>query len=163
MEIVAGPGIEERAERPTLGIRRAVPFRGMLGARDRMLREFTDWLATRSIEPEGPFFLRLHTVDMAGEMDVEVGAVGAVGDADDVVHAGVVPAGDYAVLAYRLQSIQANKLLLGWVADTGRSFAVTPSPDGDRWAGRFENYLTDPRTEARKKLWVTELAFLLRP
>jgi hypothetical protein len=34
-------------------------------------------------------------------------------------------------------------------------------PAGDRFAGRYEAYLTDPRTERMKTKWQTELAIRL--
>ncbi|WP_203581913.1 GyrI-like domain-containing protein [Microbacterium hibisci] len=161
METLDGPLIERRAERPTLGIRRRTPFRGMLAERDRLLAELIAWLDEHGVEPDGPFFLRLHTVDMAGEMDLEVGAfVAAPGDG--VVAPGVIPGGEYAVLVYRNHSLRANRLLQEWVRERGRDFDVEASPAGDRWAARVEAYLTDPRTEPRKTRWATELAFLLR-
>ncbi|MFE5407535.1 GyrI-like domain-containing protein [Microbacterium sp. NPDC056569] len=161
MEIVDGPRVESRAQRATLGIRRRTPFRGMLAERDRLLAELIRWVGEHRVEPEGPFFLRLHTVDMAGEMDLEVGVPATAPDGGAVT-AGVIPAGDYAVLAYRNHSLQANRLLQSWAAESGLAFDVADSPDGDRWAARFENYLTDPRTEPRKTRWTVELAFRLR-
>jgi len=159
MEIIDGPRIDARAERATVGIRRRVPFRGMLAERDRMLRELIGWLDAHRTDAEGPFFLRLHTVDMAAEMDIEVGAVSSARP-DGPVTAGTMPAGRYAVLAYRRHSLQANRLLLSWAAEQEFPFDVVTTDAGDAWAGRFEIYLTDPRTEPRKTLWVTELAFL---
>lgn len=161
MEIVDGPRVEFREQRETLGIRRRTPFRGMLAERDRLLAELLRWLGERDVEPGGPFFLRLHTVDMAGEMDLEVG-VPATAPAAGAVTARLIPAGEYAVLAYRNHSLQANRLLQTWAADAGLVFDVTGAPEGDRWAARLETYLTDPRTEPRKTRWTVELAFRLR-
>ena len=82
MEVIDGPRLEHRDARPTLGIRRRTPFRGMLAERDRLLAELIAWLDGNGVRPDGPFFLRLHTVDMAGEMDIEVGVfAAAAGDA----------------------------------------------------------------------------------
>jgi len=159
MEIIDGPRIDTRAERATVGIRRRVPFRGMLAERDRLLRELIDWLDTHRIDPDGPFFLRLRVVDIAAEMDIEVGVVSSAAP-DGPVTAGTMPAGRYAMFAYRLHSLQANRLLLSWAAEQDFAFDVVTTDAGDRWAGRFEIYLTDPRTEPRKTRWITELAFL---
>jgi hypothetical protein len=180
MDVLDGPRIEHRDERRTLGIRRRVPFRGMLAERDRMLAELVAWFARTGGEPDGPFFLRLHTVDMAGEMDIEVGAFVAGAGVESSIagtstssasspstssgepSVGAMPAGDYAVLTYRNHSLRANRLLLEWAQQQGTELDVTPSTDGDRWAGRFEIYLTDPRTEPRKTQWTTQLAFRAR-
>lgn len=161
-EITDGPRIERRPEMRTLGIRLVTPFRGMLAVRDELLSELGGWLAARRIEPSGPFFLRLHTVDMSGDMEIEVGVLDAPSvplDSDERVQVGSAPAGDYALLAYRGSSMQANKTLLTWAAEHGQ---LAADPDSGAWAGRFEIFRTDPRTEQRKTKWTVELAFLFR-
>jgi hypothetical protein len=55
----------------------------------------------------------------------------------------------------------ATKALLDWAAEQGLTFDMTPGDDGDRWASRLENYLTDPSQEPDMSQWVTELAFKL--
>ena len=162
MELIDGPRSEWRARTPTLGIRVVTPFRGMLAERDRLLSELSAWLADGAIETDGPFFLRLHVVDMAGEMDIEVGVAGVDHPGDERVRSGVMPAGTYALLAYRRSSLEANRTLQAWAQERELSFAVQTEPDGDHWTGRFEILRTDPRREPRKTRWVTELAFLLR-
>ena len=162
LDIVSGPRLERRPEVATLGIRETVPFRTMLSHRDRLLAELIQWLTDHGVEPEGPFFLRLHVVDMSDLMDIEVGVAGASDDADGRVQAGTLPAGDYAVLAYRVKSLAANRLLHRWVREQGLVLDTRPDPHGEAFACRCETYLTDPRTEKRKKLWVVELAFLTR-
>ena len=129
----------------------------MLAERDRLLAELIAWLDGNGVRPDGPFFLRLHTVDMAGEMDIEVGVfAAAAGDAE--VAQGAAPAGDYVVLRYVNHSLRAHRLLFAWAETHGIRFDVQ---DAD-WAGRFETYVTDPRTEPRKTRRQTELAFLTR-
>jgi effector-binding domain-containing protein len=133
----------------------------MLADRDRLMAELIAWLAAHGIEPTGPFFLRLHVVDMAGLMDIEVGVEGTA-TTDQRVRSGVIPAGRYALLDYRSTSLAANRLLLKWIRDQGLSVDSRVSGEGEAFAGRCEMYLTDPRTERRKKSWVVRLAFLLR-
>lgn len=169
LDIVNGPVLERRAEVATLGIRETVPFRTMLSNRDRLLAELIDWLAARGIEPSGSFFLRLHVVDMSALMDIEVGVEvepdgggRALGAADDRVRAGCLPAGDYAVLAYRAKSMAANRRLHAWVAEQGLVLDTRPDAHGEAFASRCEIYRTDPRTEPRKTRWVVELAFKTR-
>lgn len=162
-EIDDGPRIDTREERPTLGIRLVTPFRGMLAVRDALIAELAAWLDTHGVEPGGPFFLRLHRVDMAGDMEIEVGVLdtSSADAGDDRVRADEAPAGDYAALAYRGSSMTANKTLLAWAPEHGRRFDA--DPDSGAWAGRFEILRTDPRVEKRKTAWTIELAFLLRP
>jgi len=162
LDIVSGPQLERRPEAPTLGIRETVPFRTMLSHRDRLLAELTEWLSDHDVEPDGPFFLRLHVVDMSDLMDIEVGVVGTAAAADARVQPGALPAGDYAVLSYRAKSMAANRLLHRWVQEQGLVLDTRPDPHGEAFASRCETYLTDPRTEKRKTRWVVELAFLTR-
>lgn len=159
-EVVDGPRVVDRAESPTAGIRLTTPFRGMLAVRDQLIEELAGWLTARGLEADGPFFLRLLHVDMAGDMEIEVGVVGIDVQGDGRVSPGVMPAGNYASLAYRGSSLQANRLLLEWSASRGHSFDAA-AETGD-WAGRFEILWTDPRVERRKTKWIIELAFLLR-
>lgn len=100
MELLDGPRVAHRPETPTLGIRVVTPFRGMLAVRDRLLAELGAWLAERGIETDGPFFLRLHVVDMTADMDIEVGVLDIEDAGDDRVRPSSAPAGDYALLAY---------------------------------------------------------------
>ena len=163
LDVVSGPRLERRPTSPTLGIRETVPFRTMLSNRDRLLAELIEWLSEHDVRPSGPFFLRLHVVDMTGLMDIEVGVVAAGAAANDRVQAGSLPAGDYAVMAYRARSMAANKRLHAWVQDEGLMLDSRPDPHGEAFTSRCEFYLTDPRTEKRKTRWVVELAFMTRP
>jgi hypothetical protein len=159
--VVDGPRVELRDSRPTLGIRKRTPFRGMLAERDRLLAELIDWMQTAGVEPEGSFYLRLHTVDMAGEMDLEVG-VFATGSSDEKVVSGSMPQGEYVVLRYIDHSLRAHRLLFEWADAQQIQLDVEPADQGTSWAGRFEVFVTDPRTEPRKTRRQTELAILTR-
>ena len=162
VDLVTQPRLEERAEVATLGIREVVPFRTMLSNRDRLLAELIGWLAANGVEPTGPFFLRLHVVDMAGLMDIEVGVAATSAAASERVVAGALPPGRYAVLSYRATSLAANGHLLRWIDSQGLETDSDPVPTGEAFRSRLEVYVTDPRTERRKTQWVVELAFLTR-
>jgi len=162
LDIVSGPELSFRPAVATLGIRETVPFRTMLSNRDRLLAELIGWLDEHGVEPTGPFFLRLHVVNMADLMQIEVGVAGESDATDERVQAGVIPAGNYAVLAYRAKSMAANKLLHGWIREHGLELDTKPHPDGEAFASRCETYLTDPRTDPKKTRWIVELAFLTR-
>ncbi|MFS0911045.1 hypothetical protein AB3M89_04585 [Microbacterium sp. 179-I 3D2 NHS] len=84
---------------------------------------------------------------------------GMLATRDDRVRPGEMPPGEYAVLAYRGSSLQANRMLLAWPETIGRRFDA--EPDTGVWGGRFEILRTDPRHERRKTAWTIELAFLL--
>lgn len=133
----------------------------MLANRDRLLAELITWLDAHGIETAGPFFLRLHVIDMTGLMDIEVGVVGD-GAPDDRVTRGILPAGQYAVVDYQRTSLAANRMLHQWVSDQGLVYDSHQTPEGEAFAARSEVYLTDPRTERMKTRWMVQLAFLVR-
>jgi effector-binding domain-containing protein len=161
MEILEGPSVVTRPERATAGIRTVTPFRGMLAARDKLMAELYDRLDRTDIH-YGPVFLRLHVVDMEGDMDLEVGAITEQPiEGDDRVRPGVLPAGRYAALTYVNHARRANGLLIDWVRAQGLPFDVVTGPSGDSFGCRYEAYLTDPRAERRKTKWQVELAIRL--
>lgn len=162
MEIIEGPTVETRPEIPCVGIRVVTPFRGMLGVRDELLTEVRDWAARSALDVEGYGFLRLHVIDMQGDMDIEVGVVTRQrSDVEGRVSSGILPAGRYATLAYRGVGTGANRALLEWAHAQGLALDRWDVPEGDRFACRYEAYLTDPEVEPRKKQWKIELAFRL--
>lgn len=165
MELIQPPRIVERPQLDYLGIRVVTPFRGMLHVRDELMSELSDWLLRHSIEDAGPFFLRLHVIDMRGPMDLEVGVVtpgrssGPVDGSTDRVRPAVLPAGRYATLTYRNHSLRANGALIDWAGANGFAFDRWDEAEGDCFASRYEAYLTDPHTEPRKTKWEVELNF----
>ena len=160
MEIVEPARVEVRPERPTIGIRIVTPFRGMLAVRDRLLAEMTTWIGASEIEPVGYGYLRLHVIDMSGAMDLEVGHFTEQPcEGDGRVQPGSMPAGHYATLTYKDHSMRANRALIEWARANGVAFDRADVPEGDRFACRYEAYLTDPKLEPRKTKRAVELAF----
>ena len=159
MELIQPPRVVHRPGLDYVGIRLVTPFRGMLSVRDQLLSELDAWLKTNGVENAGPFFLRLHVIDMNGPMDMEVGVMtpGGREEGDGRVHAAVLPAGDYATLTYRDHAIRANRALLDWIRENGLPLDRSNDPAGDRFTCRYEAYLTDPRIEPRKTKWHVEL------
>jgi effector-binding domain-containing protein len=163
MLLIEPPRIERFAEIPTLGIRTITPFRGMLATRDQLLGELRPWLRVHPADTSGYGYLRLHTVDMGGLMDLEVGTVCRVRlPGDDRVRPGSFRAGPYATLTYQDHAVRANRTLLEWISVNGLSLDKTIETDGDHFACRYEEYLTDPATEPRKTRWHVRLAMRLR-
>src|SRR5215469_8138476 len=74
----------------------------------------------------------------------------------------VLPAGDYATLSYREHDVRANRALLEWVRANSVQLDRSDDPSGDRFACRYETYLTDPWTERRKKKWTIQLNMRVR-
>ena len=60
-------------------------------------------------------------------------------------------AGRYATLAYRGVGTGANRSLNEWARANGLAFDHWDVPAGDRFARRYEAYLTNPNVEPRKK------------
>ena len=154
MEILEGPTIVTNPAIPCVGIRTVTPFRGMLAVRDELMDELFGWLDGRGIRDHGPLFLRLHVIDMNGPMDLEVGVMTTgVVEGDGRVRAGVLPAGRYASLTYVNHARRANGALLDWVRANDVRLDKWDGPSGDHFACRYEEYLTDPRSEPRKTAW----------
>ena len=162
MDLLEPPRVAERPERDYLGIRVVTPFRGMLSTRNDLLDELDGWLRSQGNDDVGPFFLRLHVIDMSGPMDLEVGVVtpGPL-TGDDRVQPAKLPAGRYATLTYRNHSLRANRALIEWAAAQDLAFDRWDGAEGDHFACRYEAFRTDPRTEPRKTKWEVELNFRL--
>jgi effector-binding domain-containing protein len=161
MEIIEGPSVVTRPERHGLGLRTVTPFRGMFAVRDEMMASLYAWFDAAGLTA-GPAYFRLHVIDMDGPMDIEVGLLTDEPQAgDDRVRPTVLPAGRYATLVYVNHGRRANKTLLDWAAAEGLALDRSDDPAGDRFACRYEAYLTDPRTERMKTRWQIELAIRL--
>ncbi|HEV2638745.1 MAG TPA: GyrI-like domain-containing protein [Actinocrinis sp.] len=161
MEIIECPSVVVKSERFCLGIRVVTPFRGMFAVRDELMQELYAWLDERGVA-YGPTFFRLHVVDMAGPMDVEVGVVTEQPvQADGRISAGVLPGGRYAAMTYVNHGRRANGALIDWAAEQGLAFDRRESPEGVRFGCRYEAYRTDPRSERMKTRWRIELAIRL--
>jgi effector-binding domain-containing protein len=162
VEIVRPARVEERPERPFVGIRVVTPFRGMLGVYDDLLKELSAWVAQSGTETVEYGFLRLHVIDMSGPMDIEAGFfTRQTITGDERVRPGLMPPGRYATLSYRDHSIRANRALLDWVRDSGLALDRRDVPEGDAFACRYEACLTDPKLEPRKTKREIELAMRL--
>jgi effector-binding domain-containing protein len=162
MDLLEPPRVVERPEQDYLGIRVVTPFRGMLSKRNELIDELGAWLVERGVDDVGLFFLRLHVIDMAGPMDIEVGVTtpGPL-DGGGRVQPAKLPAGRYASLTYRNHSLRANRALIEWAAGEGLTFDRRDVAEGDHFGCRYEAFRTDPRTEPRKTKWEVELNFRL--
>jgi len=65
-------------------------------------------------------------------------------------------------LTYRDHAIRANRALLEWASAHGVDLERADDAAGDRFACRYEAYVTDPRTEPRKTKWIGELNLRVR-
>lgn len=161
-QYIGKPGVSSRSEQHSVGIRTVTPFRGMFAVVDRLLKELRSWMKAQGATDAGPYFLRLHVIDMDGPMDIEVGCmVPGPLPGDGRVRPGTLPAGKYASLRYSRYALRANRALLDWAKQEGLTWDRWDSPAGDGFRCRYEAYLTDYRLEPKKSVWEVELAIKL--
>lgn len=158
------PTVETRGEVPYVGTRRTVTMSTMELVADR-LGDLVGLVLEAGQAPAGAPFLRFEVIDMERELVVEAGVpvAGPVPTSGDV-QPGTLPAGRYVTVVHRGHPdtlVGATGDLLRWAAEQGLVFDQHPSPEGDVWGCRLENYLTDPAEEPDMDRWDTELAFRL--
>jgi hypothetical protein len=153
MEMIQPPRVMQRPQRDCLGIRVVTPFRGMLRTRDDLMSELADWIQDHGVDGAGPFFLRLHVIDMNGPMDLEVGVVTPDRLAGDArVRPAVLPAGRYASLTYRNHAMRANRALLEWARDNDIALNRSDGAQGgtgSRAGTRHTSPIREPSHERR--------------
>ena len=167
------PEVVEFAAQPYVAIRARTTMQTMDTVLVPLHPQVFGWLAERNIRPAwlaqpdaGPVglpFWKYDVIDMARELEVEVGVpVAAAAAGDERVLAGVLPAGRYATLRYTGHPdgmISAVAFLLEWARRQNLAFDAEPGAGGDHWASRLEAYETDPDPDMNK--WTTQLLFRL--
>lgn len=162
--MIGEPKLEDRPEQPYAGIRTQTRIRAFPRVIPTLLDEIFDWLGEHDITPAGPPFMRYHVINMAAQLDVELGVPVATPIAgDDRVKAGTLPAGKYAALVYTgsQNGIEGNKALLDWGRANDIRWDRWDDPNGDAFRSRVEFYLTDPDDEPDPAKWETEVAILV--
>jgi effector-binding domain-containing protein len=162
---MSAPEIVTRAEQqPYVAIRGHVTM-AEIGAFAVRTPEVYAWLGAHGIAPAGPPFLKYNVIDMMRQLEIDNGVpVAAPVDGDGDVIAAAIPPGRYATVTHTghpSELMGATKALLDWAAAQGLAWDVSPDVGGERWGGRVEYYLTDPREEPDMSKWVTHLAFRL--
>ena len=159
------PRIVERPAQPYAAITAKVTMQNLGEVVPPLNVEVFGWLAGRAARPSGPPFWKYNLIDMERGMEVEAGVTTEKPvEGDDRVHAGTLPAGRYATLrhvGHPSTLMDATARLLRWADEHGLKWDVSQSAEGERWAGRLELYLTDPREQPDMNAWETELAFKL--
>jgi len=162
--MLSEPRIIDLPSRPYLAVRRIVkiPF-GTVAS--KALADVSRRMKKRGIAAADAPLFRYNIIDMPNALEVDFGVpTEREEEPDDLLVAGVLPAGRYAMLThtgpYR-DLIAANAALLDWIKAEGLHLDMHPSPAGDVFGCRLEIYPTDPKIEKDRSKWVTELVFKL--
>jgi effector-binding domain-containing protein len=160
---ISAPMVDDRAEQPYVGIRTQVRPSQFKKIIPQYLDELFAWLDQHRIARAGIPFMRYHVINMAGNMDVEIGVpVAAAVQGDGHIQPGVIPAGRYASVVYSgVTGIKGNKALVEWAAKNGIKWDRWDDPNGDAFRARVEYFLTDPAEQPDRKKWETEVAIRL--
>jgi effector-binding domain-containing protein len=163
--MITSPMVVERGEQPYVAVKSVVSMKEIGAVAGKFLGEVFGWAAGHGLAPAGAPFFKYNAIDMERGLEIEFGVPTAnLVTVDDRVIAGVLPAGRYASLVHRgpyEQLLDANAALLDWIKEQGLAMDVSESPQGDRFGGRLEIYLTDPAVEKDPEKWETEVAIRL--
>ena len=158
------PTIVERAAIPCVSVRATVTIE-TIGTIAHRISEVIGWLAARGHTPAGPPFVRYNVIDMAADLDIEVGvATERPIEGDGEVISGELPAGRYVWATHHgapagLYGAVAG--VLAWADQQGLKLDREQTDRGEHWGCRAEFYKTDPVVEPIPDNWETDLAFRL--
>ena len=157
------PQVTQRAPQPYVAIPFTVTMATFPQAADTGFPELLGWLGEHGIAPSGPPFIRYHVIDMAAELEIEIGApVAAAAPVSGRIQAGELPGGRYVTLVHTGPYdglVAANGALQDWARQQG---IALESSDGERrFRGRVEFYPTDPGQEPDTAKWAVEIAYLI--
>jgi effector-binding domain-containing protein len=158
------PKVDERPAENYVGIRKIITVQEMSTIIPQFIDEVFAWLGKNGIEPKGPAFMRYYVIDMAANMDIEIGViVGEPVKGDDRVKPGVIPAGRYASLVYTdvTKGYEGNGVLIGWAEQKGIQWDRWDDPKGDAFRSRYEKFLDGPEDDPDPTKWDTEVAIKL--
>src|SRR5438067_7630439 len=162
--MISRPKVEERTEQPYVAMRTQAAMHGLETVIPQLLGEVFAWLGTQSAAPAGAPFIRYRVINMAAQLEIEVGIpVARAMSGDDRICAGVLPAGRYASLVYTGPYdgnglVEANAALLEWGTEQGLVWDTWAAENGDGFGARLKSYLTDPNEEPDPTKWKTEVA-----
>src|SRR5690349_15581703 len=93
------PQLEDRPAQPYVAIRTQVTMQELGPTIPQLLGEVFGWLGKQGGAPARPPFVRFLVIDMAAQLDIEVGVpIAAAVATEGRVAAGELPAGRYATL-----------------------------------------------------------------
>jgi effector-binding domain-containing protein len=158
------PKVEYRDEQPYMGIRTQVTMEELSKVIPQLIDEMFTWMAVKEITPAGAPILRYYVIDMAGQLDIEIGLpVADKQPGDERVKPAALPAGRYAALVYTgvENGIQGNAALLDWGAKQGLVWDQQSTARGDAFGGRYETLIDGPEDKPDPDQWDTEVAIRL--
>ena len=139
---------------------------GISGAVDEAFPELFGWLAGNGIVPSGPPFIRFLVIDMAANLEIEMGVpVSAPVAGNGRIRPGVLPEGRYAVLRHTGPYdglVGSNAVLQQWAREHGVAFDTWDTDKGSHWRGWVEHYLTNPSEEPDPAKWEVDVAYLTK-
>jgi effector-binding domain-containing protein len=160
--MLSEPRIDDRPDQHYVAERTRVSIGDFASAIDRAYPRVFGWLQEHGIAPAGAPIIRYRVIDMARQLEVDIGVpVAELPAVDGELIADTLPAGRYASLVYSGHYdglVDATRALLDWGRDQGLRWDQWTVDEGDAWAGRYESYRTDPRAELDPARWQTELA-----
>jgi effector-binding domain-containing protein len=156
------PQIQARTAQHYAAIPMTVTMAGLSGAVDEGFPELFGWLAGQGIAPAAAPFIRYLVIDMAAELQIELGVpVAAPVTGAGRIQPGTLPGGRYVVLRHTGPYdglIAANAAVQQWAGEREVEFDT----QGAAWRGRVEHYLTDPTQEPDPAKWETDVAYLVK-
>lgn len=161
--MISNPKLDDRSEQTYVGLRTKTTVDNLSQVIPQSLGELFGWLGKQGIEPAGAPFIRYHVINMAENMDVELGVPVATSvKGNDRITPGVIPSGRYASLVYSgVTGIEGNKTLIEWAVQNNIKWDRWEDPNGDAFRSRVEYFLTDPAEEPDQSKWETEVAIKL--
>jgi effector-binding domain-containing protein len=159
------PIITERPAQPYVSITERVSMQDIGAVLPQLHPEVGLWLREHNLRSAGAPFWKYDVIDMAGVLEVEVGApIAEPTEGDERVRASVIPAGRFVVATFTGHPMgleNATATLLAWAEQRDLAWDVAKTDVGDVWGARLEIYETDPAIQPDMSKWVTTLAFRL--
>ncbi|WP_136708566.1 GyrI-like domain-containing protein [Agromyces sp. H66] len=158
--------VEQRPERPWVG----VPMTAELAHWDRVNahvpRIYGALAAAGGIPSGGPIYQYHRLRTAADPMDITVSVpVPTCIEIGDGFATGMIPAGRYLIARPEGGPdvlARIHQEMWEWAGVQGLDLAIDERADGIHWHARTEQFLTDPQTEADRRKWAVEVAYLLR-
>jgi effector-binding domain-containing protein len=163
--MITGPKLENRTEQHYMGIRTKAAISELSSVIPQLHDEVHRWLDAQGLAPSGAPFIRYHVINMAENLDIELGwPVARTLTGNERVKAGILPAGRYGTVLYTGDYsglMEANRVLVDWAKAEGIVWDRWDDEHGDAFRSRYEVYITDPGNEPDPAKWETEVAIKL--